>query len=51
MRFYLVEKKYLFRVKARSEAHAVERVDDPEDADGEIVADETISVTETVDTD
>lgn len=51
MTYYLVEKKYLFRVKARSEAHAVERVDDPEDSDGEIVADETISVTETSDTD
>lgn len=51
MPYFLVEKKYLFRVKARSEAHALERVDDPEDTDGEIVADETVSVTETSDTD
>jgi hypothetical protein len=46
---YLVEKKFL--VRARDSAHAVARVDDPEDTDGEIVADATISVTETSDTD
>jgi hypothetical protein len=51
MTYYLVEKKYLFRVKAKNEAHAVQRVDDPEDTEGEIVADETVSVTETSDTD
>jgi hypothetical protein len=51
MRKYWVEKKYLFLIRARDPAHAESRVDDPEDTDGEIVAHETISVTETSDTD
>ncbi len=47
MKTYLVEKRFLFRVKANSEDHAVERVDDPDDPEGEVLAHATLSVTET----